>query len=160
LDLIERISDPIQLHPTSILKIGGGWKAFGDVRLPRAELLERAERALGLRAGEALEGYGMSECNALCNRCQHDRFHIPPVLKPIIYDDALLPIEPPGRGRFGFSDPFASCYPGFVVSGDEVELTREPCACGRQGWSIVGEIRRAAGQEVKGCGGVMASVRM
>jgi hypothetical protein len=163
MDLLDRLDTAarrIVLPASSMLMIGGGWKSFEDTRIPREQLLARVETTLGIAPGRATEGYGMSECNVLSNRCTEDRFHIPPVLHPILYDDALLPTGQSGRGRYGFSDPFASCYPGFVITGDGVELTTEPCACGRQGPSIRGEISRAKGHEVKGCGGVMASVRM
>ena len=47
----------------------------------------------------------------------------------------------------------------FVITGDEVELVDETCPCGLSGLALVGEVRRAQGQEIKGCGGVMAATR-
>ena len=65
-----------------------------------------------------------------------------------------------GRQRdFGFLDPFAICYPGFLITGDLVDLVFDECPCGRKGYALEGEIRRAPGKEVKGCGGIMASVK-
>ena len=49
--------------------------------------------------------------------------------------------------------------PGFLITGDQVELVFEDCPCGRRGYALKGEIRRAPGKEVKGCGGIMASVK-
>jgi hypothetical protein len=36
---------------------------------------------------------------------------------------------------------------------------RAPCPCGLVGPAVVGEVRRAAGREVRGCGGILATVR-
>jgi hypothetical protein len=36
---------------------------------------------------------------------------------------------------------------------------REHCPCGLVGPAIVGEVRRAAGHEARGCGGILATVR-
>jgi hypothetical protein len=74
--------------------------------------------------------------------------------------DANQDIMPGGGvGRYAFVDPFISSYPGFVITGDETELVDETCPCGLSGPAIVGEVRRAQGQEIKGCGGVMAAAR-
>jgi hypothetical protein len=138
---------------------GGGWKSFAGERVARQELLGMLADRLGVPAQRVLEGYGMSECNVLSLRCGSGRFHIPPLIWPMVMDEALYPLDRPGRGRYAFADPFAVSYPGFLISGDSVELSDSPCDCGKPGWSIVGEVERAAGAEVRGCGGVMASVR-
>jgi hypothetical protein len=116
-----------------------------------------AER-LGLAEARVLEGYSMTEVNVFTVRCDHGRFHVPPLVEPVILDEALQPLVGADlRGIFGFLDTLATAYPGFIASGDEVHLIDGPCPCGLSGPAVV-EIGRARTRELKGCGGVMASL--
>jgi hypothetical protein len=77
----------------------------------------------------------------------------------VVLDEALMgSVGTQGDGLLGFLDPFAMSYPGFVITGDVARLRRGSCPCGLAGWFIDREIQRAPGREVKGCGGVLASV--
>ena len=118
--------------------------------------------SFGLGPERILEGYSMTEISAFMLRCDHGRFHIPPYIEPLLLDEAWTPLSDAAvaagvRGIFAFMDPLAACYPGFIVSGDEVRMVRGDCACGLSGPAIT-EIGRARSREVKGCGGIMASV--
>jgi len=144
----------------SVLLFGGGWKTFEGEKMGKAELVELIDAAFGLKGENALEGYSMIEMNTMMTCCSEARFHIPPLMEPIVFDEALMP--KPGAdqpGIFGFLDPFALSYPGFLISGDQINLWHGECPCGRKGYAIDGEIQRVAGKEVKGCGGIMASVK-
>jgi Acyl-protein synthetase, LuxE len=147
--------------PGSVVTLGGGWKSFEGDRVERAVLAATIEDALGVGTGRVMEAYSMVELNSPLMCCEAERFHVPPLLEPLVYDEALVPRAPGPdvTGVFGFLDPTATSYPGFVVTGDEVRLVREPCPCGLVGPAIVGEVRRAPGREVRGCGGVLATVR-
>ena len=57
----------------------------------------------------------------------------------------------------GFLDPLDISYPGFIISGDEIHFVDGECACGLSGPAVT-EIGRARHREVKGCGGIMASL--
>jgi hypothetical protein len=83
------------------------------------------------------------------------------LLEPILFDETLtpLPADHEGAGTFGFMDPTAQSYPGFLITGDRVHLTRDLCPCGLTGPTLAGEVRRAPGREVRGCGGILATVR-
>ncbi|MBA7646834.1 hypothetical protein ES703_54600 [subsurface metagenome] len=106
-----------------------------------------------------LEGYSMTEINMLMLRCDHGRFHIPPNIEPVIYDEELNPLEGSDlKGAFGFLDPLAISYPGFIISGDYVGMLDGECDCGLCGPALT-DIGRAHGQEIKGCGGIMGSIR-
>ncbi|MDT7759376.1 MAG: hypothetical protein QOH27_5274 [Mycobacterium sp.] len=156
-ELLARASECVTLPPGSLLFLAGGWKSFEGSKISREELIATVTERLGIT--RVMESYGMTECTTQLPLCGSGRFHVPPTLWPMVFDDALTPIDGLGRGRFGFSDPFATSIPGLFISGDEIDLTLEGCACGLPGYSFVGEVRRAAGREVKGCGGVMSSVR-
>jgi hypothetical protein len=149
------------LCPGSVVTLGGGWKSFEDQRVDRAVLCELIHAALGVAPARVLEAYAMVELNTPLMRCAGGRYHVPPILEPWLFDEALLPL-PAGSditGIFGFMDPTATSFPAFLVTGDEVRLAREPCPCGLVGPAIVGEVRRASGHEARGCGGIMATVR-
>ena len=106
------------------------------------------------------EGYSMTELNVSLMRCAGGRYHIPPLVQAVVYDAALMPMS--GKdltGTFGYLDPFATSYPGFIITGDQIHLANEKCSCGRIGPAIVGEIGRAPGREVKGCGGIMSAMK-
>lgn len=157
--MLEQRGEALQLPSMSVILLTGGWKSFKGVRVPRNEFGKKIAACLGILPDRIREAYGMTECSVQSNRCPHGRFHIPPAIRPSVLDDALYPIPKLGTGRLAFADPFATCFPGFFISGDEVNLTLDPCPCGREGYSIVGEVRRAPGQEARGCGGVMTAVQ-
>jgi hypothetical protein len=162
LDLCKRMEDRGERIPRqamAALLTGGGWKNFENQRIAREDLLAMAEDRLGFQPHQMHEGYGQSECNAHFNRCAHGRFHAPPLSLPMVLDANQDIMPKHGVGRYGFSDPFITSFPGFVITGDEVELVDETCPCGLSGLALVGEVRRAQGQEIKGCGGVMAATR-
>jgi hypothetical protein len=149
------------LRPGSVVTLGGGWKSFEGQRIDRPALCEMIRAALGVPPARVLEAYAMVELNTPLMRCGDGRYHVPPILEPCLFDEALLPLAPgvDVTGTFGFMDPTATSYPAFVVTGDEVRLVRERCPCGLVGPAILGEVRRAASHEVRGCGGVLATVR-
>jgi acyl-protein synthetase LuxE len=151
----------LPLRPGSVVTLGGGWKSFEDERIDRPALLAMIEAALGVPPARALEAYAMVELNTPLMRCEAERYHVPPILEPWVFDEALQPVpaEDDVTGIVGFMDPTATSYPAFVVTGDEGRLLRERCPCGLVGPALVGEIRRAAGREVRGCGGILATAR-
>ncbi len=144
----------------SVVLFGGGWKSFEGEKIGKADLLKLIDDAFGLKGNSAVEGYSMIEMNTMMTCCSEARFHIPPFIEPIVFDEDLMPKDSADQtGIFGFLDPFALSYPGFLISGDQIKLWHGECACGRKGYAIDGEIQRVAGKEVKGCGGIMASVK-
>jgi hypothetical protein len=142
----------------SIVGYGGGWKSFDGQALSESALLELIDRALGVKKDFVVEAYSMTEIGAIMMKCEHGRFHVPPHLETIILDDALEPVSGKDvKGILGVMDPFAASYPGFLVTGDNVHRVSSPCACGLAGDTFL-KVGRAAGAEVKGCGGIMATV--
>ncbi len=161
-ELCETIAEegkPLEMRPGSLVLFGGGWKSFTGEKISRPELIRLMSENLNLPAEYILEGYSMTEINAFMLRCEAGRFHIPPTIEPVIFNEELEPVRGADmRGIFGFLDPFAISYPGFIISGDEVHYVEGECACGLYGPAVT-EIGRARSREVKGCGGIMASLR-
>jgi Acyl-protein synthetase, LuxE len=158
--LMQAIGAP-RLRAGSVVTLGGGWKSFEGHRVDRPTLCGLIEAALGVPAARVLEAYAMVELNTPLMRCREDRYHVPPILEPWVFDETLSPLPPQSdvTGTFGFMDPTATSFPAFLVTGDEVRLVRAPCPCGLVGPAVVGEVRRAPGREVRGCGGILATVR-
>jgi hypothetical protein len=150
-----------KLPAGSVVGYGGGWKSFTGEQLTEPALLELIERALGVTREFVVEAYSMTEIGAIMMKCEEGRFHVPPHLETIILDEALEPVDSPDGedaiGILGVMDPFAASYPGFLITGDNVHRSSRPCPCGLAGDTFL-KVGRAAGAEVKGCGGIMATV--
>jgi hypothetical protein len=156
--VIDKRGIRLRLPDGSTVAYGGGWKAFNGTRIAEAELVSLISRTFGISENAISDGYSMTEINGLMPKCLHGRYHVPPFLEAIVYDEELVPLGGPDvRGTLGFVDPFATSYPGFVLTGDNVRLLRTPCACGLPGPTIL-RIERSPGKDVKGCGGIMATV--
>jgi hypothetical protein len=158
-DWLVAAGEDLTLPPGSMLFHGGGWKSFEGDRIDEPALLALVEQATGITAGNVSEGYSMTEAQVVYPRCREGRFHIPPITETVIFDDALELLEgDDGYGALGFLDPFAACYPGFIITGDNVRRRADQCPCGVSGVTIT-DIGRVAGREVKGCGGIMAAMQ-
>jgi hypothetical protein len=157
-DRILARGERLVLPPGSIVGYGGGWKTFDGEQLSEAALLGLIERATGVTKECVIEAYSMTEIGAIMMKCEYGRFHVPPHLETIILDDALEPVSGDDvKGILGVMDPFAVSYPGFLITGDNVHRVNSECPCGIAGDTLL-SVGRAAGAEVKGCGGIMASV--
>ena len=96
----------------------------------------------------------MSEAaSGITRMCPAGRYHIPPNIMPYVIHPqtgAVLPRAGVQTGRFGFIDIAAQLRWGGFLSGDEITLNHgdtAPCACGRRGAYIDGEIRRYSEME-------------
>jgi hypothetical protein len=156
-DVLSEKNRRLTLKHGSLAVIGGGWKTFTGEAIDRQEMGNKISSSLNIPLEMILEGYSMTETSVLTLRCKYGRFHIPPVIEPVIFNDALNPIEGDDiRGAFGFMDALATSHPGFIISSDYVHMVNSPCECGLVGPAIL-EIGRLPGAEVKGCGGIMGS---
>jgi hypothetical protein len=143
----------------SVIVTGGGWKSFGGEKLARTDLLKLVEEALAIPASRCIDSYSTAEINCALATCREGRYHVPPLLEAVVLDEALQGAPGrPGQGLLGFLDPFAMSYPGFVITGDRAVLAAGGCGCGRSGVFIDGEIERAPGAEIRGCGGLLGSM--
>ena len=149
----------LKLLTGSIIVTGGGWKTFQGVKLARKDLYQRVLEALCVPDDAIIDAYGSTEINCTLLSCSQHRYHIPPLIEPVVLDYSLMgSVGAQGFGTLGFLDPFALSYPGFIITGDKAKLLHGKCECGLHGWYISGEIERDQKLEVKGCGGIMASM--
>jgi len=158
-EVLVRQKQTLVLTEGSFILFGGGWKSFNGESISREALTQMMTDNLNVPPQLILEGYSMTEINSLMLRCKHGRFHIPPIIEPVILDEELNPLQDKDvKGAFGFLDPLAVSYPGFIISGDYVRMLDGECDCGLIGPAIT-EIGRMPGSEVKGCGGIMGTLQ-
>jgi len=96
------------------------------------------------------EAYGMSEITSLMGMCEARHYHVPPWLLVFVLDPETgqpSPREGTHTGRFGVIDlGVKQRWPG-VLSGDEVTMSFDTCACGRPGPHIADTVRRFSERE-------------
>jgi hypothetical protein len=132
---------------------GGGWKVYEDKRMPVADFRKKVEELLGIRPEHCLDFYGMVEGNGWMTHCPEGHYlHVPhSYYHAMVLDEEMKPISYGEYGRFAFLDGSAFSYPGFIVSGDRVKLLEHCPVCDRPGPVLEPEIKRASGEEIRGC---------
>jgi hypothetical protein len=132
---------------------GGGWKAYEGSRVPVVEFRKQVEKVLGIPEKFCLDVYGMVEGNGWMVHCPEGHYlHAPySYYKPLVLDAEYKPIGYGEWGRFAFLDAAAYSYPGFIISGDKVRMLEHCPVCDRPGPVLEPEIKRAAGEEIRGC---------
>jgi phenylacetate-coenzyme A ligase PaaK-like adenylate-forming protein len=134
---------------------GGGWKIHENERLTVSDFRAEVQEILGIPEKYCLDVYAMVECNGCLITCPEGHYlHVPySFLKPLVLDETLMPVPTGEWGRFAFLDALALSYPGFIVTGDQVRLLEKCPVCDRPGPVLEPEIKRAAGQDDRGCAG-------
>lgn len=139
----------------SIVFTGGGWKIFEDRKVPQTEFAALVEKTLGIPADSYVDVYGMSEMNGLGVSCKGGYKHLHPWIYPMVLDDHEGNLGFGKWGRFGFLDPVANSYPGYIITGDRVKLLKRCPVCDKSGYVLEADITRMAGAEGKGCANLM-----
>jgi hypothetical protein len=112
----------------SLVTTGGGAKG----QVVPDDWQETVQRFTG--ATQVQHTYVMSEITALNKLCEHGRYHFEPWIVPFALDPedgAPLPRDGQRTGRCAVFDLLAATYWGGFISGDEVSLSFNECACGR-----------------------------
>lgn len=150
-------------RPENTLMMSGGLKGA----VVPDDYFERILDAFNVPERHVFNMYGMQELNSFTARCEAGRFHVAPWLM-------VLPLDPAGEslldasegeieGRAAFFDLSHSERWGGIISGDKVTVAHGPCACGHQGPTIGGEIRRFSdlpgGDKISCSGSIDAYVR-
>jgi hypothetical protein len=137
----------------SLVITGGGWKVHENVRMRGKDFRKQVHDVLGIPETNCLDLYGMVEWNEFTVQCPEGHYlHVPyTVCKPIVLNDDLMPAQEGESGRFAFLDALAGSYPGFIITGDQVRMFEHCPVCDRPGPVLEPEIRRAKGEEVRGC---------
>ena len=132
---------------------GGGWKTNEGVRVSSEAFRGQVSEVLGIPPERCLDVYGMVEGNGWMVQCPEGHYlHAPySYFKPLVLGDDLKPVGYGNWGRFAFLDGAALSYPGFVITGDMVRMLEHCPVCDRPGPVLEPEIKRASGQDIRGC---------
>jgi len=139
---------------------GGGWRLFENASIPLVDFRKQVHDVLGIPETHCVDGYAMTEGNALMLQCPEGHyFHAPyTYFRPLVVDDDLKPVGYGEWGRFAFFDALANSYPGFIITGDEVRMHERCPVCDRPGPVLEPEVKRAKGAEMRGCAEVIGRV--
>jgi hypothetical protein len=132
---------------------GGGWKVRENARLPIDDFRNQVGDVLGIPENCCFDVYAMVEGNGWIMQCPEGHYlHVPyTYYKSFVLGDDLMPASAGEWGRFAFLDALAGSYPGFVITGDKVRMLERCPICDRPGPVLEPEVKRAAGEEVRGC---------
>jgi len=133
---------------------GGGWKVYEGDRMPVADFRRQVAQVLGIQDRNCLDLYGMVEGNGWMIHCPEGHYlHTPySYYKPLVLDEEYKPLGYGQWGRFAFLDAAAHSYPGFILTGDVARLLQRCPVCDRPGPVLEPEVRRASGEDLRGCG--------
>lgn len=133
---------------------GGGWKVYETERLPVEEFRRQAQEVLGILPEHCLDVYGMVEGNGWMVQCPEGHYlHAPyTYYRAMVLDPDFKPLGYGEWGRFAFLDAAAVSYPGFIMTGDLVRMLEHCPVCDRPGPVLEPEVRRASGEDLRGCG--------
>ncbi|EQB99504.1 hypothetical protein [Photorhabdus temperata] len=124
---------PIQLHPESLVFLGGGWKTHADKAIPRSLLYQRLGEQLGIPDERCRDGYGSVEHPVPYVECRHHHFHVPTYARAYIRDTANMAVQPYGKpGFLHLTSPYITSSPAhsIVVSDLAVLHSAVECGCG------------------------------
>jgi hypothetical protein len=132
---------------------GGGWKIRENERLSAEGFRKRVHEVLGIPENCCFDVYSMVEGNGWMMHCPEGHYlHAPyTYFKPFVLDESLMPADYGEWGRLAFLDGLANSYPGFIITGDEVRMLEHCPVCDRPGPVLEPEVKRARGEEVRGC---------
>ncbi len=151
--VLERRGLGFDFSENGAMLTGGGWKISESERIPHKEYREKVGKYLSIPEDRILDAYGMVECNTVMIQCPEGHYlHIPYAqMYPMVLDENLEPKGYGEVGRFAFLEATASSYPSFIITGDEVKLLEHCPVCDRPGPVLEPEIKRAKGEEIRGC---------
>lgn len=156
ISVMNRLQDKgrsLDLGRQAVVITGGGWKMYEDDRVPAESFRQQVEEVLGVPGNRCIDVYGMVEGNGWMVDCPEGHYlHVPhSFFKPLVLDDEFKPLDYGQAGRFAFLDAAAQSYPGFIITGDIVRLHERCPVCDRPGPVLEPEVRRATGEEMRGC---------
>ncbi|CDH22296.1 acyl-protein synthase [Xenorhabdus bovienii] len=124
---------PLQLHPESLVFLGGGWKTHADKAIPRSELCRRLNEQLGIPDERCRDGYGSVEHPVPYVECQNHHFHVPSYARAYVRDTADMAVQSYGKpGFLHLTSPYITSSPAhsIVVSDLAVLHPAAECGCG------------------------------
>jgi phenylacetate-coenzyme A ligase PaaK-like adenylate-forming protein len=124
---------PVQLHPDSMVFLGGGWKGNSEKQIEKNDLYNLANEMLGLKNERLRDGFGSVEHCIPYVECKNHEFHIPVYSRVFIRD--IKNLNNVGFNKPGFLhfiSPYITSVPAHsVIMGDMATLHEaHTCSCG------------------------------
>lgn len=153
MDKMDREGIKFDFGDRGAVMTGGGWKTQEDRRMPVQEFREKVKKFIGIPENQCLDLYAMVEGNGFMTQCPEGHYlHIPyNYYYPMVLDENNEPVGYGEYGKFAFLDSLARSYPGFIYTGDRVKLLERCPVCDRPGPVLEPEVKRMAGEEIRGC---------
>lgn len=126
---------PLQMHPDSLVFLGGGWKGNADKQIAKEDFYLLAEEMLGIPNDRLRDGFGSVEHCVPYVECSRHEFHVPVWSRVFIRDvDTLKPLGFEKKGFLHFVSPYITSMPAHsVIMGDMASLHEgNTCGCGLQ----------------------------
>ncbi|WP_018119050.1 hypothetical protein [Corynebacterium mastitidis] len=124
---------PVELHPDSLVFLGGGWKNHADREIPKEQLRGMVSDLLGIPPARVRDSFGSVEHCVPVVECAHHRLHLPVWSRAAARDVATL--KALGYGQRGFlhlTSPYITSVPAHsVLMGDVASVhPAHECGCG------------------------------
>lgn len=122
----------LELHPESLVFLGGGWKTYQDKKIEKRQLYKMISSMLGIEDSRIRDGFGSVEHCVPYIECSYHNFHVPVWSRVFILD--IKTLNPVGFGQKGFLNfvsPYITSSPAHsVVMGDIASLyPGSSCKC-------------------------------
>ncbi|MDR1094674.1 MAG: acyl-protein synthetase, partial [Clostridiales bacterium] len=142
----------LQLHPKSMVLLGGGWKQFFAERVDKFELYALSAEVLGVGESRVREFFGVVEHPVVYVDCAKHRFHVPVYSRVLIRDPDLSPVGFHTPGILNLITPIMTAMPHTSLMTDDLAVLYpgEECGCGIRSpyFEILGRVGAAG---VKTC---------
>jgi phenylacetate-coenzyme A ligase PaaK-like adenylate-forming protein len=133
LERLEHLGITLNLHPDSLVFLGGGWKGKASKAIPKNDLYARTTKLLGIPDERLRDGFGSVEHCIPYVECAHHEFHVPVWSEVIIRDiHTLNPIEKNKVGFLSFVSPYMTSMPAHAVTMGDLASLHDKCPCGNE----------------------------
>lgn len=122
----------LQLHPKSLVMLGGGWKQFFAEEVSKEALYALAKEVLGIHESRIHELFGVVEHSVAYFDCPHHHFHVPAYARVIIRDTNMNPLGYGEPGLLNLITPMFTSVPFTSIITDDLAILHpgESCGCG------------------------------
>jgi len=123
----------MQLHESSKIMLGGGWKDFFTGGVSKDDLFGMAHHTLGIRKENFKDHFSTAEHPINYISCKNGHFHVPVFSRVIIRDVRTLEPVPFGTpGLLNLVSPLLSSMPYGSIITDDIAVMKDgnECGCG------------------------------
>ncbi|MFJ2365997.1 acyl-protein synthase [Pseudomonas sp. NPDC087697] len=121
----------LELHPDSLVFLGGGWKTRASEEVSRQRLYSSISQQLGIDVSRCRDGYGAVEHAVPYIECANHHFHVPVYSKVFIRNPSDFAVQPYGKsGLLQLVSPYISSSPAHSVVMSDLATLHPGATCG------------------------------